>query len=36
MPIVTEAMQRLVREQRLGFVASVYGDGGANVSPKDG
>jgi predicted pyridoxine 5'-phosphate oxidase superfamily flavin-nucleotide-binding protein len=34
MPILTEAMQRLVREQRLGFVASVNDDGGPNVSPK--
>jgi len=31
---LTEDMQRLVREQRLGFVGSVAADGSPNVSPK--
>jgi hypothetical protein len=31
---MTEAMQRLVREQRLGYVATVSEDGSPNVSPK--
>jgi predicted pyridoxine 5'-phosphate oxidase superfamily flavin-nucleotide-binding protein len=34
MPILTEAMQRLVREQRLGYVATVSAEGAPNVSPK--
>jgi uncharacterized protein len=33
-PILTDAMKRLVREQRLGFVATVAEDGSPNVSPK--
>jgi len=33
-PALTEEIQRLVREQRLGFVASVAADGSPNVSPK--
>jgi len=32
--VLTEEMQRLVREQRLGYVASVGPDGSPNVSPK--
>jgi uncharacterized protein len=34
MGILTEEMQRLVREQRLGYVATVSPDGWPNVSPK--
>ncbi|MGB6499843.1 MAG: pyridoxamine 5'-phosphate oxidase family protein [Thermoplasmata archaeon] len=34
MPVLTAAMQRVVREQRLGFVATVSADGSPNVSPK--
>jgi predicted pyridoxine 5'-phosphate oxidase superfamily flavin-nucleotide-binding protein len=34
MGILTEEMQRLVREQRLGFVATVSPSGSPNVSPK--
>jgi hypothetical protein len=34
MGILTEDMQRLVREQRLAFVASVGADGTPNLSPK--
>jgi predicted pyridoxine 5'-phosphate oxidase superfamily flavin-nucleotide-binding protein len=34
MAILTEDMQRVVREQRLGFVATVCVDGTPNVSPK--
>ncbi len=34
MPILTEDMQRVVREQRLGYVATVCPDGTPNVSPK--
>jgi uncharacterized protein len=33
-PVLTEEMQRLVREQRLGYVATVSPDGSPNVSPK--
>jgi predicted pyridoxine 5'-phosphate oxidase superfamily flavin-nucleotide-binding protein len=32
--VLTEAMQRLVREQRLGYVATVSEDGTPNLSPK--
>lgn len=34
MGILTEDMQRIVREQRLGFVATVCADGAPNLSPK--
>ena len=34
MGILTDEMKRLVREQRLGFVATVNAEGGPNVSPK--
>src|SRR5579884_1238763 len=34
MGILTEDMQRLVREQRLGYVATVCPDGTPNLSPK--
>src|SRR5947199_10854651 len=34
MSILTEDMQRVVREQRLGFVATVCPDGTPNLSPK--
>lgn len=34
MGVLTEEMQRLVREQRLGYVATVSADGTPNVSPK--
>src|SRR5688572_17254344 len=34
MPTLTEDMQRLVREQRLAFVASVGADGTPSLSPK--
>jgi predicted pyridoxine 5'-phosphate oxidase superfamily flavin-nucleotide-binding protein len=34
MGALTEDMQRLVREQRLGFYATVCGDGSPNLSPK--
>ncbi|HEX8033980.1 MAG TPA: pyridoxamine 5'-phosphate oxidase family protein [Ktedonobacterales bacterium] len=34
MGILTEDMQRVVREQRLGFVATVCPDGTPNLSPK--
>jgi predicted pyridoxine 5'-phosphate oxidase superfamily flavin-nucleotide-binding protein len=34
MPVLTDAMQRLVREQRLGYVATVSAEGAPNVSPK--
>ena len=34
MGILTSDMQRVVREQRLGFVASVGADGMPNLSPK--
>jgi len=32
--ILTEDMQRVVREQRLGFIATVCADGTPNLSPK--
>ncbi len=34
MAILTQEMQRVVREQRLGFVATVCADGTPNLSPK--
>jgi len=34
MAILTEDMQRVIREQRLGFVATVCPDGTPNLSPK--
>jgi predicted pyridoxine 5'-phosphate oxidase superfamily flavin-nucleotide-binding protein len=34
MGILTDDMQRIVREQRLGFVATVCPDGTPNLSPK--
>ena len=34
MTVLTDAMQRLIAEQRLGFVASVGADGAPNLSPK--
>ena len=34
MGILTEDMQRVVREQRLGFIATVCPDGSPNLSPK--
>ena len=34
MGILTDAMQRLVREQRLAFVATVGADGRPNLSPR--
>jgi predicted pyridoxine 5'-phosphate oxidase superfamily flavin-nucleotide-binding protein len=34
MAILTEDMQRVVREQRLGYVATVCPDGTPNLSPK--
>ncbi len=34
MAALTEAMKRVVREQRLGFVATVCPDGTPNLSPK--
>lgn len=34
MGILTEDMKRVVREQRLGFVATVCSDGTPNLSPK--
>ena len=34
MPILTDDMQRVVREQRLGYVATVCPDGTPNLSPK--
>jgi hypothetical protein len=34
MGILTEEMQRVVRDQRLGFVATVCEDGTPNLSPK--
>ena len=33
-PTLTADMKRVVREQRLGFVATVNADGTPNVSPK--
>jgi predicted pyridoxine 5'-phosphate oxidase superfamily flavin-nucleotide-binding protein len=34
MPILTEDMKRVIREQRLGFYATVCEDGSPNLSPK--
>jgi uncharacterized protein len=34
MTILTDDMQRVVREQRLGFCATVCEDGSPNLSPK--
>ena len=34
MPVLGEAMKRVVTEQKLGFVASVCADGTPNLSPK--
>ncbi|HZO70925.1 MAG TPA: pyridoxamine 5'-phosphate oxidase family protein [Ktedonobacteraceae bacterium] len=34
MGILTEDMQRIVREQRLGYVATICADGTPNLSPK--
>ena len=34
MGILTEDMQRVVSEQRLGFIATVCPDGSPNLSPK--
>ena len=34
MGILTEDMQRVVRQQRLGFIATVCPDGSPNLSPK--
>ena len=34
MAVLTEEMKRVVRQQRLGFVATVSADGRPNVSPK--
>jgi predicted pyridoxine 5'-phosphate oxidase superfamily flavin-nucleotide-binding protein len=34
MPVLNEEMKRVVRQQRLGFVATVSADGRPNVSPK--
>ena len=34
MAILTEDMKRVVREQALGFVATVCPDGSPNLSPK--
>ena len=34
MAILTEDMKRIVREQRLGFFATVCPDGSPNLSPK--
>ncbi len=34
MGTLTEAMQRMIRRQRLGFVATVSADGTPNLSPK--
>ncbi len=34
MPVLTEEMRRLVREQRLGYVATISPDGSPNLSPK--
>jgi len=33
-PMLTDDMKRIVREQRLGFVATVNADGTPNLSPK--
>ena len=34
MAILTDDMKRLIREQRLGFYATVCADGSPNLSPK--
>jgi uncharacterized protein len=34
MPVLSEEMKRVVRQQRLGYVATVSADGRPNVSPK--
>jgi uncharacterized protein len=34
MPVLKQAMRRLVEQQRLGFVATVCRDGAPNLSPK--
>jgi uncharacterized protein len=34
MPVLSDEMKRVVREQRLGYVATVSSDGRPNVSPK--
>ena len=34
MPILTEDMKRVIRQQRIGFVATVCPDGTPNLSPK--
>ena len=34
MGILTQDMMRIVREQRLGYVATVCADGTPNLSPK--
>lgn len=34
MGILTDDMKRVVRDQRLGFVATVCADGTPNLSPK--
>ena len=34
MPVLTEEMKRVIREQRLGYVATVAKDGAPYVSPK--
>jgi uncharacterized protein len=34
MPILTEEMKQVIREQRLGYVATVCPDGTPNLSPK--
>ena len=34
MAILTDDMKRLIREQRLGFYATVCEDGSPNLSPK--
>ncbi len=34
MGILTDDMKRIVREQRLGYIATVCSDGTPNLSPK--
>ena len=34
MAMLTEDMQRVIREQRLGYIATVCPDGTPNLSPK--
>ncbi|MCI4365413.1 MAG: pyridoxamine 5'-phosphate oxidase family protein, partial [Thermoplasmata archaeon] len=34
MPLLNEAMKRLVREQRLGYVATISPEGAPTLSPK--